>query len=96
MTFAPSAHPDDREATVRRWTRGHRAAASEFRCEYRLRHAASGGYRWVLEVGTPRYSGGEFVGYVGHRHRHPRAAHDGGGAARVGGRASATSPTRPR
>ena len=37
----------------------------EFRCEYRLRHAASGGYRWVLELGTPRFSGGEFVGYVG-------------------------------
>jgi PAS domain S-box-containing protein len=37
----------------------------EFRHEYRLRHAASGGYRWVLEVGAPRFAGGEFVGYVG-------------------------------
>ena len=36
-----------------------------FRCEYRLRHAASNGYRWVLELGTPRWSEGEFVGYVG-------------------------------
>jgi PAS domain S-box-containing protein len=64
VTFASSAHPDDREKTVRLWTEaiGRR---EEFRCEYRLRHAASGSYRWVLEIGTPRFSGGEFVGYVG-------------------------------
>jgi PAS domain S-box-containing protein len=64
VTFASSAHPDDREATVRLWTEAMRRR-EEFRCEYRLRHAASDGYRWVLELGTPRYSGGEFVGYVG-------------------------------
>ena len=64
VTFASSAHPDDREATVRLWTEAM-SRREEFRCEYRLRHAASGGYRWVLELGTPRYSGGEFVGYVG-------------------------------
>ena len=64
VTFATSAHPDDREATVRLWTEAM-SRREEFRCEYRLRHAASGGYRWVLELGTPRYSGGEFVGYVG-------------------------------
>ena len=64
MTFATSAHPDDREETVRLWTEAM-SRREEFRCEYRLRHAASGGYRWVLELGTPRYSGGEFVGYVG-------------------------------
>ena len=67
----------------------------EFRCEYRLRHAASDGYRWVLEVGTPRFSGGEFVGYVGHRHGHPRAAHDGGGAARVRGELPRAGRHRP-
>src|SRR5215207_4173960 len=64
VTFAASAHPDDREATIRLWTEAM-SRREEFRCEYRLRHAASGGYRWVLELGTPRYSGGEFVGYVG-------------------------------
>jgi PAS domain S-box-containing protein len=64
VTFAASAHPDDREETVRLWTEAM-SRREEFRCEYRLRHAASGGYRWVLELGTPRYSGGEFVGYVG-------------------------------
>src|SRR4051812_20970888 len=64
VTFASSAHPDDREATVRLWTDAM-SRREEFRCEYRLRHAPSEGYRWVLELGTPRYSGGEFVGYVG-------------------------------
>jgi PAS domain S-box-containing protein len=62
-TFALSAHPDDREDLLARWreTFGRRA---EFRFEYRLQHYA-GGYRWVLEVGTPRFAGGEFIGYVG-------------------------------
>jgi PAS domain S-box-containing protein len=63
-TFAASAHPDDREELKRRWDEAS-ARREEFRCEYRLRHAASDDYRWVLELGTPRYSGGEFVGYVG-------------------------------
>ena len=64
VTFASSAHPDDREEARRVWeyASGRR---EDFRFEYRLRHAASGGYRWVLELGTPRFSGGEFVGYVG-------------------------------
>ncbi len=36
----------------------------ELRFEYRLcRH--DGEYRWVLEVGVPRFADGEFVGYVG-------------------------------
>jgi PAS domain S-box-containing protein len=62
--FAASAHPDDRDELLRRWAEASRRR-EEFRCEYRLRHAASGGHRWVLELGTPRFSGGEFVGYVG-------------------------------
>ena len=84
VTFASSAHPDDREETVRLW-REAMSRREEFRCEYRLRHAASGGYRWVLELGTPRCSERRVRGLRGHRHGHPRAAHDGGGAARVGG-----------
>ncbi len=64
VTFATSAHPDDREEALRIWEEAS-ARREEFRCEYRLRHAASGGYRWVLEVGAPRFAGGEFVGYVG-------------------------------
>jgi len=64
VTFEQTAHPDDREAALRRWEEASRRR-EQFRWEYRLRHAASGDYRWVLEEGTPRYSGGEFVGYVG-------------------------------
>ena len=64
VTFATSAHPDDREEALRIWEEAS-ARRVEFRCEYRLRHAASGDYRWVLELGAPRFAGGEFVGYVG-------------------------------
>jgi PAS domain S-box-containing protein len=64
VTFEQTAHPDDREEALRHWEEASRRG-EEFRWEYRLRHAASGGYRWVIEVGTPRYSEGEFVGYVG-------------------------------
>ena len=62
--FAASAHPDDRDGLMQRWidASGRR---EEFRYEYRLRHAESNGHRWVLEEGRPRFSGGEFVGYVG-------------------------------
>jgi PAS domain S-box-containing protein len=64
VTFATSAHPDDHDAVRRRWDEAS-ARRQEFSCEYRLRHADSGGYRWVLERGTPRFSQGEFIGYVG-------------------------------
>ena len=64
VTFAASAHPDDREEALRMWKEASKRR-EEFRCEYRLRHAASGGYRWVLEIGVPRFAGGEFIGYVG-------------------------------
>jgi PAS domain S-box-containing protein len=63
-SFGASAHPDDREEVLRRWAEAS-SRREEFRCEYRLRHGPSGGWRWVLELGTPRYAGGEFVGYVG-------------------------------
>jgi PAS domain S-box-containing protein len=62
-TFAASAHPDDREELLARWREAFSRRA-EFRFEYRLMHHA-GGHRWVLEVGTPRFARGEFVGYVG-------------------------------
>ncbi len=64
VTFEQTAHPEDREAALRRWEEAS-GRREQFRWEYRLRHAASGGYRWVLEEGTPRYSDGEFLGYVG-------------------------------
>jgi PAS domain S-box-containing protein len=62
-TFALSAHPDDRDDLLARWRESFSDRA-EFRFEYRLMHRG-GGYRWVLEVGTPRFARGEFVGYVG-------------------------------
>jgi PAS domain S-box-containing protein len=62
-TFALSAHPEDREELLACWRESF-GRRGEFRCEYRLRHHADG-YRWVLEVGTPRLARGEFVGYVG-------------------------------
>jgi PAS domain S-box-containing protein len=63
-TFAMSAHPDDRAELLTRWRRAFRRR-EELRFEYRLIHAPTGGYRWVLEVGTPRFADGEFAGYVG-------------------------------
>ena len=84
VTFASSAHPDDREETVRLWAEAM-SRREDFRCEYRLRHAASDSYRWVLELGSPRCVGRRVRGLRGHRHGHPRAPHDGGGAARVRG-----------
>jgi PAS domain S-box-containing protein len=63
-TFALSAHPDDRAELLARWRDSFRRR-EEFRFEYRLWHAPSDDFRWVLEVGTPRYAGGEFAGYVG-------------------------------
>jgi len=62
-TFALSAHPEDRDDLLTRWRESF-ARRTEFRFEYRLQHHA-GGYRWVLDVGIPRVSNREFVGYVG-------------------------------
>jgi PAS domain S-box-containing protein len=54
VTIAPSCSPPG----------GPRSPAAEFRFEYRLMHHG-GGHRWVLDVGAPRFSEGEFAGYVG-------------------------------
>ncbi|MEA2362516.1 MAG: hypothetical protein QOD71_1661 [Thermoleophilaceae bacterium] len=62
-TFGMSAHPEDRDDLLTRW-RDAFARRSELRFEYRLMDS-DGDYRWVLEVGTPRFARGEFVGYVG-------------------------------
>ena len=62
-TFASSAHPDDREQLLKSW-RAAAARRGELRAEYRLRRH-DGQYRWVLEVGVPRWMDGEFLGYVG-------------------------------
>jgi PAS domain S-box-containing protein len=62
-TFASSAHTEDRERVLQ-WWQSAMKARSEFRAEYRLRRH-DGEYRWVLEVGVPRFVNGDFLGYVG-------------------------------
>jgi PAS domain S-box-containing protein len=63
-TFGLSAHPDDRAELLMRWRHAFRRR-EELRFEYRLMHAPTDSYRWVLEVGMPRFADGEFAGYVG-------------------------------
>lgn len=44
---------------------GHFARQEMFSIEYRLRHC-TGGYRWIIDHGTPRYdANGQFIGYIG-------------------------------
>jgi PAS domain S-box-containing protein len=62
-SFGMSAHPDDRDELTAAWQECFERR-EEFRHEYRLART-DGVHRWVLEVGTPRFADGEFVGYVG-------------------------------
>ena len=63
-SFAASAHPDDHADLQARWRESF-GRREEFRFEYRLRHAPTSSWRWVLAVGVPRSAEGEFAGYVG-------------------------------
>ena len=56
-------HPEDLESMASTWEEARRERRPWER-EYRLRHH-SGGYRWVVDRGVPRYEGGRFAGYVG-------------------------------
>lgn len=57
-------HPDDRERN-RRLFRTASKCHEPFALDYRLRDR-NGNYRWVFDVGHPRYDAdGTFVGYVG-------------------------------
>jgi signal transduction histidine kinase len=57
-------HPDDVQSCQDGFFPAYHAR-KPFSMEYRLRRA-DGEYRWVIESGIPRYSGGgEFAGYIG-------------------------------
>lgn len=56
-------HPEDRKRCITTYVTSFDARL-QFRMEYRLRRQ-DGEYRWLLDHGTPRYQGNEFVGYIG-------------------------------
>ncbi|BBE73614.1 putative bifunctional diguanylate cyclase/phosphodiesterase [Oharaeibacter diazotrophicus] len=60
-----AVHPDDREAVLCT-VRAAIAAGTAYTNEYRLRHAASDGYHWVVDRGVPLKDGaGRVVEWVG-------------------------------
>ena len=62
--WAEGVHPDDLDACLASYAAAFDARVP-FRLEYRLRRF-DGEYRWVLDIGTPRYdSTGQFLGYIG-------------------------------
>jgi PAS domain S-box-containing protein len=62
--WTEGVHPDDVQGCFDCFLPAFNAR-KPFRMEYRLRRA-DGEYRWVIESGIPRYTGGgEFAGYIG-------------------------------
>ncbi len=62
--WTEGVHPDDVQGCFDCFLPAFHAR-KPFRMEYRLRRA-DGEYRWVIESGIPRYTGGgEFAGYIG-------------------------------
>ena len=63
--WAEGVHPEDFERCLQTYVE-HFERREPFRMDYRMRHA-SGQYRWITNMGTPRYdSHGNFLGYIGH------------------------------
>jgi PAS domain S-box-containing protein len=63
--LASVVHPDDLPAMVRQW-QAARAAGTPLQCEFRLRRAADGAYRWFLTRTTPvRNAAGQVVKWFG-------------------------------
>jgi PAS domain S-box-containing protein len=64
MGWTEGVHPDDVQGCFDCFLPAFHAR-KPFRMEYRLKRA-DGEYRWVIESGIPRYTGGgEFAGYIG-------------------------------
>lgn len=62
--WTESVHPDDISRCETSYVKTFHAQ-QRFEMEYRLQQA-DGEYRWVLDVGSPRYTPeGEFLGYIG-------------------------------
>jgi PAS domain S-box-containing protein len=62
--WAEGVHPDDMAHCIACYEAAFEARVT-FELEYRLRRH-DGEYRWVLDIGTPRYApDGAFVGYIG-------------------------------
>jgi PAS domain S-box-containing protein len=61
--WASGVHPDDAQR-VQAAVDAAFEEPSNFELEYRLRRG-DGEYRWILDRGAPRFSGGDFAGYVG-------------------------------
>jgi PAS domain S-box-containing protein len=62
--WAEGVHAEDLAKRLETYIR-HFDRQEKFRMEYRLRRQ-DGEYRWILDMGTPRYNNdGSFVGYVG-------------------------------
>ncbi|MFW5795655.1 MAG: chemotaxis protein CheB [Alkalispirochaeta sp.] len=62
--WTEGVHPDDYDRCLQIYVEAF-DARRPFSMEYRLRRH-DGEYRWILDKGTPRYSGtAEFLGYVG-------------------------------
>ena len=62
--WAEGVHPEDLDACFASYVTAFDARVP-FRLEYRLRRF-DGEYRWVLDIGTPRYDATEhFLGYIG-------------------------------
>ena len=65
VTFAHERPPGRPRGGAAALGGGLARAARSFAASTGCATRPSGGYRWVLEVGVPRFAGGEFVGYVG-------------------------------